>query len=200
MTLAIVFTIGLLRTGTGYPSGLAPSVRRRPTCGQVGGAGAQPPSPGGSSSRNIVISSTDVGTSSQLGRVARDRWPGRLRLRHRRRDPDAALPRHPPERDVAAHRTRRAGERIRGLAGDARGSHPPHLATLRAGRRVPRRRPAPRGLLDRPMALLGAGPPGRHPHRARVAGRTWTRDDGAHLAPARGTRRNARRATPPLGP
>ena len=72
--------------------------------------------------------------------MARGRWPGRVRIGHRRRRPHPALPRAAARRDHAADRPHGAGHRARGVARD-RGRHlRAQRPALRSGR-DPSRRP-----------------------------------------------------------
>ena len=96
-------------------------------------------------------------------RMARGRWAGRLRLRHRRRPPHPPLPRAAADRDDAADRPGRPGQRHRGLGRDRR-------AALRAVDASTTRR----------MSAIRTGSAHRLPLRA-TPWPTWTfrLDDGS---------------------
>ncbi len=115
--------------------------------------------------------------------MARGGWPGRLRLRHRERHPDPALPRAAARRDHAADRARRPGQRPRGLAGDGGRALRAELAALRPRRRLPGRAGADHGLPRATMAAVDL------PHRGRHGGQ-----------PGGGRLPRARRRRPALAP
>jgi hypothetical protein len=116
---------------------------------------ASNPEPGGQADASIRIS------CAARCRMARGRWPRRVRLGHRVRHPHAALPCGVARRDHAADRPHGARERARGLARDAGRAGRAERAALHAGRRLPGRAAVDRRLPARALAALDLPPRGR---------------------------------------
>jgi hypothetical protein len=124
-------------------------------------------------------------------RVARGRWPRWVRLGHGLRHPHPPLSRPAAHRDHAADRPHGAGERPRGVAGDAGRPVCAERPALHARRGPSRWRSAHRRLPHRPLAHLDLPCRGRdrgQPGSRRLP-RAWPRDRA--LAPLLGVGRCA---------